>query len=93
MEMRRDDIFNITLKLKHQIKGNMTPSNKEKTVILISRAISLYSIMMQEGKTPEHQSEVDFILKNIPHEYKDGLPMELIDDVFSFVSENHMELS
>ena len=68
-------------------------TNKEKILILISQAISAYSLKMQEGKIPEHQSVIDFISKNMPKEYKSELSMELIDDVFSFVSNNHMELS
>ncbi len=71
----------------------MPLTNREKTIILISQAISLYSTKMQDGKIPEHQSVVDFILKNLSQEYKSSLSMELIDDVFSFVSEYHMELS
>ena len=68
-------------------------TNREKILILISQAISVYSTKMQEGKIPEHQSVIDFISKNIPKEYKSELTMDLIDDVFSFVSNNHMELS
>jgi urease gamma subunit len=71
----------------------MALTNREKTLILISQAISVYSARMQEGKTSEYQSVIDFISKNIPKEYKSELSIELIDDVFSFVSNNHMELS
>jgi hypothetical protein len=71
----------------------MSLTNKEKTLILISQAISAYSLKMQEGKIPEHQSVIDFISKNMPKEFKPELSMELIDDVFSFVSTNHVELS
>ena len=71
----------------------MTLTNKEKIQILVSQAISVYSSRMQEGKIPEHQSVIDFISKNIPNEYRADLSMELIDDVFSFISDYHMELS
>jgi urease gamma subunit len=71
----------------------MALTNKEKIQILISQAISVYSARMQEGKIPEHRSVIDFISKNIPEEYRSELSMELIDDVFSFVSDHHMELS
>lgn len=71
----------------------MSLSNKEKAIVLVSQAISLYSSRMQEGKIPEHQSLVDFILKNVPVQYKSELSMILIDDIFSFVSEQSMELS
>ena len=72
---------------------NMTLTNKEKIQILVSQAISVYSSRMQEGKIPERQSVIDFISKNIPEEYKSELSMELIDDVFSFISGWSMEIS
>ncbi len=71
----------------------MSLTNKEKTVVLTSQAISVYSYRIQQGSIPPHQSVIDFISKNIPHEFKSELSMELIDDIFSFVSEHHMELS
>jgi len=71
----------------------MSLTNREKTLILISQAISAYSSKMQEGKISDHQSVIDFIAKNISKEYKSELSMELIDDVFSFISYGHMELS
>lgn len=71
----------------------MTLTNREKMGILISQAITMYSLKMQEGKIPEHQSVIDFIIKNMPKEYKPELSIELIDDVFLFVSGNSMELS
>lgn len=71
----------------------MTLTTREKIVVLISQAISVYSYRLQQEEIPEHQSVIDFISKNIPEEYKSELSMELIDDIFSFVSEHHMELS
>lgn len=71
----------------------MALTNREKVAILISQSMTLYSIRMQEGKIPERQSVIDFILKNISQIYKSELSMELIDDVFAFVSDNNMELS
>ncbi len=49
-------------------------------------------MMMQEDKIPEYGSVIDFVLKNIPEEYRKELTMELIDDVFAFVS-RYYELS
>jgi len=71
----------------------MTLTNREKTMILMSHAISLYTQMMQDDKIPHNQSVVDFILKNVPDEYKSELSIDLIDDIFSFISNYHMELS
>ncbi len=71
----------------------MSLTNREKIGILISQAITLYSTRLQENKIPEHQSVIDFILKNIPEQYKSELTIDLIDAVFAFVSNNNMELS
>ncbi len=70
----------------------MTLTDKEKTAIMVSHLISVYSEKMQETQTME-QSVIDFVLKNIPQDYKKHLTMDLIDDVFSFISSHHMELS
>lgn len=71
----------------------MTLTSREKTAILISQTMTLYSMRMQEGKIDERQSVIDFVLKNTPQEYKTSLSIELIDDVFAFISSNNMELS
>ena len=71
----------------------MTLTNREKIAILISQAMTLYSMRMQEGKIDERQSVIDFVLKNTPQEYKTSLSIELIDDVFAFISSSNMELS
>ncbi|HJW19537.1 MAG TPA: hypothetical protein VJ571_03160 [Candidatus Nitrosotalea sp.] len=71
----------------------MTLSNREKTVIITSHLVSLYSQMIEDGKIPQSQSVIDFLMKNIPQEYKSELSIDLIDDVFSFISSRPMELS
>jgi len=71
----------------------MTLSNREKTAIITSHLVSLYSQMIEEGKIPQSQSVIDFLMKNIPQEYKSDLSIDLIDDVFTFISSRPMELS
>ncbi|MGI0027779.1 MAG: hypothetical protein ACREAD_08075 [Nitrosopumilaceae archaeon] len=71
----------------------MTLASREKIIILISNAIVLYSQKLQEGTITQNQSVIDFILKAIPESSRSELSMELIDDVFSFVSSFRMELS
>jgi len=71
----------------------LTLTSKEKIIISISNAITLYSQKLQEGTLPQNQSVIDFILKTIPESSRSELSMELIDDVFSFISNSHMELS
>jgi len=64
----------------------MTLTNREKLVVLITNAITLYSKKMEEGNMPQNQSIVDFVLKSIPDDLKSEISMELIDDVFSQIS-------
>ncbi len=62
-------------------------------IISIVNTITLYSQKLQGDTLPPNQSIVDFILKNISEDYRSELSIELIDDVFSFISSSHMELS
>ncbi len=71
----------------------MTLSSREKTIVITSHLISLYSEMIEEGKITQNQSVIDFLMKNIPHEFKSELSIDLIDDVFTFISSRPMELS
>ena len=71
----------------------MTLTNREKTSIIISHLVSLYSEKMEQGNISHGQSVIDFIMKNIPQEYKSDLSIEIIDDVFNFIASKPMELS
>jgi len=71
----------------------MVLTSREKTAIIVSHLVSLYSEKLEDGKISQGQSVVDFILKNIPQEYKSYVAMDLIDDVFTFISSRPMELS
>jgi hypothetical protein len=64
----------------------MVLSDREKAVALITNAIALYSIYDKDGEISKKQSLVDFILKSVPNEIKSHVSMELIDDIFGFVS-------
>ena len=65
----------------------MTLTNREKLIVLITNAITLYSKKMEEDKLTQNQSIVDFVLKSVPDDLKSEISMELIDDVFSQISE------
>lgn len=71
----------------------MTLSNKEKALILVANAVAVYSISAEKGTLPKNQSLFDFILKAIPEEIKPEISAKLIDEVFVYVSEAHLELS
>jgi len=65
---------------------NMSLTNRENLIVLITNAITLYSKKMEEVNTTQNQSIVDFVLKSVPDDLKSGISMELIDDVFSQIS-------
>lgn len=69
----------------------MVLSNREKAISIISNAISTYSIYTQRGSLPDNQSLVDFILKAAPDELKPEISMDLIDEVFDYVSKAHID--
>lgn len=71
----------------------MTLSNREKTIVLITNAIAFYSEAMKDGSTLPGESVIDFVLKSIPDDMKSELSIELIDDVFSHITNSHMQLS
>ncbi len=64
----------------------MTLTNREKLIVLITNAITLYSKKMEEDNLTQNQSIVDFVLKSVPEDLKSEISMELIDDVFSQIS-------
>ena len=71
----------------------MVLTGREKTAIIVSHLISLYSEKFEEGNMPQGNSVIDFIMKNLPPEFKSDLSIEIIDDVFNFISSRPMELS
>ena len=71
----------------------MPLTNKEKAITLVANAIAVYSISVEKGSLPKNQSLIDFVLKAIPPELKSDISMNLIDDIFEYVSKTHLELS
>jgi len=67
----------------------MVLSKREKVISLISNAISAYSIYTQKETLPDNQSLIDFILKAVPDDLKSEISMDLIDEVFDYVSKTH----
>lgn len=72
----------------------MTLSNREKLLVIISNAISVYSIYAKDSQTlPKNMSLIDFVLKATPEDLKKDLSIDLIDEVFAYVSQAQAELS
>lgn len=72
----------------------MALTNRERLLIVISNAISVYSVYAKNPETlPKGISLIDFVLKSTPEDLKKELSMELIDEVFAYVSQTQNELS
>ncbi len=67
----------------------MTLTNKEKMVAIISNGIAVFSLLQERDSLPENTTMYDFILKVIPEDIKSELSIELIDEVFEYVSTAH----
>ena len=67
----------------------MTLTNKEKIVAIISNGIAVFSLLQEKGDLQENTSMYDFVLKVVPEDVKSELSIELIDEVFQYVSSAH----
>jgi len=72
----------------------MALTNREKALVVISNAISVYSIYTKNpDMLPKNMSLIDFVLKSTPDELKKEISMYLIDEIFDFVSKTQGQLS
>ena len=72
----------------------MALTDREKALVVISNAISVYSIYAKNPEMlPKNMSLIDFVLKSMPEELKKEISMDLIDEIFDFVSKTQRELS
>ena len=67
----------------------MTLTSKEKLVAVISNGIAVFSLLQERDSLPENTSMYDFVLKAIPEDLKSELDVELIDEIFQYVSSAH----
>ena len=67
----------------------MTLTNKEKMIAVISNGIAVFSLLQERGELPENTTMYDFILRVIPEDIKSELNVELIDEIFHYVSSAH----
>jgi hypothetical protein len=61
-------------------------NDREKAIAYISGAISTYSLKKEMGELENEVSMYDFLAKIIPSELDSEAKIELIDEVFSYVS-------
>jgi len=68
----------------------MTLSDKEKMVAIISNGIAVFSLLQERDSLPKNTTMYDFVLKIVPENIKSELNIELIDEVFQYVSSAHI---
>ena len=61
-------------------------NKQEKIIAHIASAISVFSIHQNTGTLSKNISMVDFIIKTVPEDIKSDITIDLIDNVFSYVS-------
>jgi hypothetical protein len=67
----------------------MTLSDKEKIIAIISNGIAVFSLLQERDELPKNTTMYDFVLKVIPEDIKSELSVELIDEVFQYVTSAH----
>tara|TARA_B100000749_G_scaffold235877_1_gene193737 strand:+ start:389 stop:598 length:210 start_codon:yes stop_codon:yes gene_type:complete len=66
-------------------------NENEKAVAHIASAITIFSIRQNNNTIPKNISMVDFILKTIPEDIKPIITIDLIDNVFSYISSTRID--
>ena len=61
-------------------------NQREKAIAYISGAIAPYSLRKERGELTDSASMYDFLSKIIPDELSSEAKIELIDEVFGYVS-------
>lgn len=67
----------------------MALSDKEKIIAIISNGIAVFSLLQEREELPKNTTMYDFVLKVIPEDLKSELSVELIDEVFVYVTSTH----
>ena len=67
----------------------MTLNNREKMISIISNGIAVFSLLQERDELPKNTTMYDFVLKVIPADIKSELSVELIDEVFQYVTSAH----
>jgi len=64
---------------------------KEKVIAHVASAISVFSIRQNTNTLPKNISMIDFILKTVPEDIKPDITIDLIDNIFSYISVTHFD--
>jgi glyceraldehyde-3-phosphate dehydrogenase/erythrose-4-phosphate dehydrogenase len=69
----------------------MTLTDREKAIVAISNAISVYSVYTKNpDMLPKNMSMIDFILKSTPAHLKKEISIDLIDEIFAHVTKTEL---
>ena len=58
-------------------------------VAIISNGIAVFSLLHERDELPKNTTMYDFVLKVIPEDIKSELSVEVIDEVFQYVTSSH----
>jgi len=61
-------------------------NTREKAIAYVSGAIATYSLRKERGELEDQASMYDFLSKIIPEELESQVKIELIDEIFQYVS-------
>jgi len=67
----------------------MTLTDREKMIAIISNGIAVFSILQEREELPKNTTMYDFVLKVVPEDIKSELSVELIDEIFQYVTSAH----
>ncbi len=67
----------------------MTLTSKEKLVAIIANGITVFSLLQERDNLPKNTTMYGFVLKAVPENIKSELSVELIDEIFQYVSSAH----
>ena len=67
----------------------MSLNNREKIISIISNGIAVFSLLQERDELPKNTTMYDFVLKVIPENIKSELSVELIDEIFQYVTSTH----
>ena len=67
----------------------MTLTDKEKMIAIISNGIAVFSLLQEREELQKNTTMYDFVLKVVPEDIKSELSVELIDEIFQYVTSAH----
>jgi hypothetical protein len=66
-------------------------NENEKIIAHVSSAITVYSIQNDNQILSKNTSMINFILKTMPKNLETKVSIELIDEIFSYISGTHFD--